>query len=131
MAANVEACVCRPDISPSLEEQREACELMVTLGPQQFVLVGDERNSAFVRRTTGPKVFGREVHKGVGVVTGILRLRSEGDPYIVELEGVGKVEIKGGEVNGQGRDFLVTKPRGVVIDTNGKVVLVIEAKKSN
>lgn len=116
--AIVESDLRRTDIMPLEEAQREASELTVKLGPQQFVRVGDERNNVFIRRTTGPKVFGREVHDGVEVVTGILRLRGE-KSYQVEVGNAGVVEIKGGEQSGQGRDFIISKPKGVPVKTNG------------
>mgnify|MGYP001563986052 CR=1 FL=1 len=129
--AIAELAIHRPDIIPSLEEQREAREITVNLTSQQFVCVGDEKNSVFIRRTTGIKVFGREVHDGVSVVAGILRLKGE-NSYQIELAGVGLVEIKGGAQAGQGRDFIISKPKGVTIDTNGRVMLEsVDAKKPN
>ena len=127
----IESNVRRTDIMPSSEAQREANEITVNLTSQQFVRIGDERNSVFIRRTIGIKVFGREVHDGVSVVAGILRLKGE-NSYQIELAGVGLVEIKGGAQAGQGRDFIISKPKGVTIDTNGRVMLEsVDAKKPN
>ena len=117
----IESNVRRTDIMPSSEAQREANEITVNLTSQQFVRIGDERNSVFIRRTIGIKVFGREVHDGVSVVAGILRLRGE-NSYQVELGGIGFVEIKGGAQAGQGRDFIISKPKGVAFTTDGLVV---------
>ncbi len=118
----------RTDIMPSLEAQREASEIRrargitVNLAPQQFVLVGDESNNVIVRKTVGPKVYGKEAHDGVVVIAGLMRLRGKRNFYQVEIGDAGVVEIRGGEQCGQNRDIIISKPSGVSLKTDGRVI---------